>query len=242
MSTPLRASQLYAISQGVNCEGRESCYYCGGPCTQGLLHTERRLSIGMKRTVPAKVLHSPYLCVGCWLFRRQRLTVSFLGGLYKDRQCPVNHSWWVTEKGAWGVGKADCAEVYECLLDPPKKFFLSLLDGGSDNHIQLAVANDNQEVRADTPLNFTVNNIQHTYTTYELSEALKHGPDGKEPGVRALIKIFGNYDGVIEPKQQIVLKEGEKRPVGRPPSLNKNEFTEPKERAVKKVIRRSGGQ
>jgi hypothetical protein len=200
MSSPLLASQLYAISQGHTCAGFHECHWCGGPCDGRLTHDDPPPSIGVRRQ-PCKRPANPYCCLGCWLFRRKRVTVSFLAGGYRDGRSPLHFSWWVTEKGAWALDKDDGPDLYECLLDPPSRFFLAMLDGADVNHLQLAVANDNPpKSPADTKLHFTINGIPHDYTVYELTEALTSSSvAGKEPGVAALVKLLGPYEEMSNP-------------------------------------------
>jgi hypothetical protein len=55
----------------------------------------------------------------------------------------------------------------------------------------------------DTPLDFTVNNIPHIFTVYDLQEAVKHGSTGKEPGARVLIKMLGPWKKPKEEKARV---------------------------------------
>lgn len=209
MSRPLLASELYALSQNGICSGSNECHWCGGPCSSNFPHDDPPPIIGIKARSPCKRPANSYICNGCWLFKRKRITISYLGGGYKDGQCPSFYSWWITEKGAWAITNEDKEELYECLLDPPSKFVLALLDGKSENYLQLAEINNHQDkILGSTPLVFTINNITHYYNVYELTEALINGPDGKEPGVGALLRLLGPYN---------VNEQVEKKGRGRPP-------------------------
>ena len=145
-----------------------------------------------------------------------RVTVRFLSGDGKgnkgflDRQCPQHHSWWVTPEGAFVVKPKDGDLIYRLLLAPPRSFALLLIDNSPVNLIQLAVANDKVEIKGDTPLEFTINGVVHSYTVYEMEHALKHGPEGK-PGIMALMKIFG------KPSADLIAKDEQpKAKLGRP--------------------------
>lgn len=131
---------------------------------------------------------------------------------YMDRQTAPKWSWLVTESQAWALRREDAAELYNVLLSPPLKFFLSFRDGENPplNYLQLCLANDLTAISGDTKLNFTVNNIPHTYTVYELEDVLTGGNiNGKEPGVQALVRMLGLRQSDVE-----------KRGVGRPPATD----------------------
>lgn len=124
--------------------------------------------------------------------------------------------------------------LHKKLLEPPLCFSLSIilnpiLSGkleilhATENHIQMGFVNENKSIRADTILDFTINNIKHQYCVYELEQAMKHGTDGKMPGVGALGKLFG-IPAQIEPS-------GEKK-MGRPPDKERNS-----EKAVRRVVK-----
>jgi hypothetical protein len=112
----------------------------------------------------------------------------------------------------------DVEKLYECLLKPPRRFFLSLKTStGIETLLQLAQLNDYQGMHADMPLGFTVNNIPHTYSIYELTEAIKNGPANYGPGVNALFRELGQPAESIKrkftpPPEQVVEKKGAGRP------------------------------
>lgn len=206
---PLTASDLYALAHGTKNEGEERCHWCGSACKREWLHDDPPPMIGVRCDLRyTKIPGSHYYCRGCWLFKRNRITVNFLTGGYKDSQDPQKHSWFITETTSSVLELSkDKTELYEQLLSPPLRFTLALLDGvGSTNHLQSMVVNDNTSgINANTPLLFTINDIVHTYTPYELDTGLKQGADGRIPGVRALIRLLGEY-----------VREEEKRGRGRP--------------------------
>lgn len=216
MSSVLLASELYAISQSNRCIGEERCHWCNAPCQRLWIHDEPPAVIGVKRDRLARNQNGVFICVGCWLWRRGSVTVNFLShsdgnGLpnYKDRQKATNWSWLVTETQAWALRREDASELYSILLSPPLRFFLSLLDGDKPppNHLQMCLANDLPSIGGDTKLQFTINNIPHAYTIYELEDVLTGGDlNGKESGVRALVNMMG-----------VRQSDKEKRGVGRPP-------------------------
>jgi hypothetical protein len=206
------ASELYAVSQGKICSGPEECYWCSGPCGRANVHDDLTpvFHTSNRNRTLAKRPGNAYVCEGCWMWRRKRVTAFFLSEGFKDGQCPMDHSWWVTDEAAWAVRvPQDARSLYTELLEPPLVFCLALIDGpGARNHVQQAVANELTEIKADTPLAFTLNGIPHEYTVYELDRALRaNDPAGKRPGVGALMRILG-------PCQ--LPTEEEKKAVGRP--------------------------
>ena len=195
------SSELYAVSQNTVCSGPEFCYWCSSPCNREYQHGDAPPIPFQKRHSLARKPSEPWICAGCYLWRQPSVTARFLLPAddkatrpFKDRQCPVNHSWLVTEQAAWAIIFESHAELYRRLLAPPKLFLLSLLsDKSIPNHLQLCQVNEHAEVAADTPLAFTIDNIPHTYTVYELEEAIRNGPAGKEPGVQALCRLLGPF-------------------------------------------------
>lgn len=200
----ITASALYAISQGGKSDaGDQECHWCAGKCPRIWKHDEPPLPyfvrVQDRARSPARRPANLWICRGCWQFRWKRVTLPFLSGGFKDGQCLINHSIWITEEGAWGIRTGDAVdreELYKKLLNPPLRFCLGLLDGnGMTNHLQLMAVNDNVNgVNAQTVLEFTVNNILHHYTPYELETALRHGTQGKPPGVAALVRLLGPYE------------------------------------------------
>lgn len=190
----MTASELYAISQSTKCGGDDECYWCGSPCTKAMPHWETPAVAGTN--TPRKFAARPgnqYMCVGCWMWRRRRVTAQFVGGGFKDGQAINLHSWWITTAGAYAIRQGDETALYDRLLAPPGRFCLALLEGGCRNEIQLMTTNDLKSVTVETPLAFTINNVRQTYTVYELEEGLTYGTEGKMPGVRELIRILGAY-------------------------------------------------
>ena len=240
------ASQLYALSQGSECFGKEECHYCGAPCTQHIYHNEPTLIPGMRRAYVAKRPGNSFVCLGCWLWRRKSITAEWLDqmatacerkewrtGELKDRQTPAYHSWLIIKEKAWAVklftemgGVIPINNrIYQILLDPPCLFCLSLVEGCS-NHLQLSVANENEIVKAETPLTFTFNGIPYVYTVYELEDELRNSSGGKLPGVSQLIRLLGPCD--LFPTEEKVVK------MGRPEALKGGHITQ------KRVVAASG--
>lgn len=213
------ATELYANSQGMICEGDVICHWCGAHCQRRYLHDDPPPIPFVRSRSSARFPSNPYICKGCWLFRRKRLTVWNLGGEFKDGQCPINHSWWITSCESLVIDDNCRVGLYEYLLRPPLKFALSLIDGEKiENLLHFCPVNDHEKILGDTPLLFHLNNIQHAYTVYELTEALKHGTEGKEPGVRALIALLGPYTLAREAPPEDGSSEGKggKKGRGRP--------------------------
>jgi hypothetical protein len=201
------ASCLFAISQGAINKGVCECYWCGAGCSQLYRHEEPPLVLGIRRGPQGpKRPANPYICMGCWLWRRKRVTVEYLDKSMQDIQSAPNHSWFITESNAWALRVKEASFIYEKLLNPPLRFVLSFvinnpvlsgkldLPNNTSNHLHLCEVNDFLEIKNNTPLHFTINNILHKYSTYELEEALKtNNTQGREPGVRALVEMLGSH-------------------------------------------------
>lgn len=214
----LSAAQLYALSQSSECRGPEECHWCCSPCAQLWIHDDPPPMIGVKRVL-AKRPGNQHICVGCWLFRRRRTTIKFLSGKLLDARCLCNFPLVITRKDAHAIDyKEDKEALYKMLLSPDEELVLALLDGSKEaNHLQLMIYNNLKDAKADTPIHFTLNNIPHNYTVYELTEAIKSGDvEGKSPGVAALFRLLGEYQfpevkkGVGRPTKEHI------RPIDKP--------------------------
>ena len=223
-SAKLTATQIYTLSQNKKpSKGKESCHFCSSPCDLSLVHNEPKADIGTKRTYLAKMPGSPYTCLGCWLFRRPRLTIRFLDKTYIDGKCPIDWSWFITETEALSFKSINMSPfVYKILLNPPLKFVLAIVEDSIKNHPQLMVSNDLESIEKDTKLNYTFNGRHFVYTIYELEQALRHGTQGIEPGVQELVRRFGPHQLPAEEEDSI---EG---PGRRPPMEDA--------KALKKVV------
>lgn len=223
----MTASDLFAVSQGsINFDAgtNQQCHWCGSKCNMDWRHDDLAPIPFQKNKNQAKYPSSHYICVGCWLWRRARVTVTFLDGLYKDSQSASRHSWWITDSDARSIN-ADCQKgLHPYLLSPPNRFVLSLTDGKTPNHLHLAVANDISIIESSTPLFFTFNNIVSEYTVYDLEVALKDKDASRTPGVRVLLNWFTPWESVQAEK---------KRNVGKPKEIQVTDTT-------KKVIQVSG--
>lgn len=222
------APAMYAAACGRECTGPDRCYWCGAPCPRLLPHDDPRPTLGMKANPHARCPGNQYQCNGCWLFARKKVTVRWVAGDFTDGLTPARLSWWITPNAAAGIRPGpDSHAMYAILLRPPLRFTLSLLAGTNQppNRLQMALANDHREIKAGTPLTFTINGIPFAYTVYELEEALKTGDaSGCEPGVRELTKLLGDYPPL---KPQKIEKQG--RPPGSrtQPNITKDVVTAP---------------
>ncbi len=165
------------------------------------------------------------------------MSVRFLGGGLLDGQDARNHSWWITEEGAWALqGIKDFIRLYQILIKPPKKFVLSLRVPGDkvDNLIQLAVANDPGGILAETELHYTLNNTQSSFTIYELIEAIRNGPGPYGPGINGLWGFLGEPPDDLKRKYPPLKDEESKRGKGRPLPKEDSKYT------TKKVVVASG--
>lgn len=206
----LLASEVFAISQGHRCEGIDECHWCSAPCPKLWTHDDPPNFVIAQRSKLrslARRAANAYICKGCWLYRRTSVTVNYLSGGQKDRQVPSKQCWFVTEKGAWGVRPQDGIALFRNLLNPPDRFWLSLLtEPNLCNHLQLCINNDIKEFSPQEELIFTVNGVPHTYTVSELDLFTKGKQEATSSGLLALIRIFGRPP----------IEEQEKRGRGRP--------------------------
>lgn len=122
------------------------------------------------------------------------MTINYMDKSWKDSQSPQTHSWVITDTSAVVPSNKCKEEVYKFLMNPPKRFVLSLLNKEKVNLLHVALLNDNNDLEAGTELKFTIDNTPYQYTVYEFEKGLREGTTGKEPGVRALIDLFGKID------------------------------------------------
>lgn len=238
---PSRASEFFALTQATKCEGEDHCHWCGAPCKRYWFHDEKPPVPFVKSPSLARNPASPYICVGCWLWRKKSVTVKFLDNkTLKDSQTPCNHSWYITLSGSWALRKEDLPDLIVKLLNPPDQFILSFVElpsynndvlrgrnghshsGTNLNHLQFCVANNPGPIELGTPLWFTVNNTPFKFTLYELQDAIvKQDAVGKEPGVRELLRITGMPSKEVVPEKlhtPTADVNGEKKDRGRPPA------------------------
>lgn len=204
------ASDLFCLSQGtINWSSKsieelkkkasnaiDKCHYCASPCERTFFHDDPIIMPFSKQPKSkAKCPSNAYICHGCYLWKRKRVTIKFLDNSIKDSQCPMNHSWYITKDDARAINDNSKLLLYKHLLKPDNSFVLSLLDNGNKekNELFLSILNDIAEIKGDTVLHFTLNNIPHTYTIYDLESALRSPEVGKTPGVRALIEFCGPF-------------------------------------------------
>jgi hypothetical protein len=198
------ASELFAMSQGSKCVGQEECHWCTSKCSRLWQHDEPAPLYFTKNKSYAKRPGSNYICIGCWLWRRKRVTVFFLDGELKDGQEACNHSWLITKEEAKAINIKKPEDVYPVLLAPPKEFSLSFIEAKDQkNFLQMKVVNSYEVIKTETNLEFTIDNIVHSYNVYELQEALKHGGNGKEPGVQALLRLLGPWSNPEENGKEV---------------------------------------
>lgn len=199
----LTAPWLYARSQSTDCSGPEQCHWCTAPCKRlgTRVHDDPPPAILTRWLTRARCRNSAYICEGCWQWGRRSITACFLGGGFKDRQAPKNHSWLITQEGAYAVlqpaqfitihGKSPVGPhpLWDWLLNPDNSFVLSIR-GSEDNLLYLSPVNDCIEIKGNTPLSFSHNNLPLSFTVADI-EAARQSGQSNEPGVRRLIELFG---------------------------------------------------
>lgn len=225
----IRPGQFYAQANGVRCEGSLACHWCKAPCTNAWRHNEPLPTPFVRSPRSTAMLpHSPFVCLGCFLYLRPSTTVNFISGTYRDRQPPIKHSWLITENACRAIRptvKEDKLLLLKFLLEPPSRFILMLLtDSSGPNHLHLASVNDPGGIIGGTELNYTLDNKLLTYSPYELQVACVPedksktsekrdryrdpgigGLNGKLPGVSTLLRWIGEdvvqqIDFKIEPE------------------------------------------
>jgi hypothetical protein len=219
----LRASELFAIAMGTHNQGEDECHWCGSPCRRLWEHGDVQPLPFQRSPSTARRPGNGYECEGCHIYRYRSVTVNFLNGRQRqlgrlpvarllDRQMACWHSWWITEEGAWALQAMDHGKLYRLLLRPPLRFILALKTAlFRSNDIHMASANDHESIRADTTLSFTLDHILHTYTVYELEQALRHGPTGKEPGVQVLLRHLGTAPADLLAEDRVSTNRGRPR-------------------------------
>ncbi len=221
----LLASQLYATYFTSPSYGDQQCHWCGGPCNIAILHDDPPpipFVRGSKNRFQAKCLNSLYVCKGCWYYRRPRMTVRFLDGELKDGKSTMEYSWLLKKDGAYAIRKEGFEKLWEFLVKPEEIWCLAFLQGGEKlNHIQQFVVNHIKNLKADTPIQFTVNGIPHIYTIYELEESRKVGSEGMQAGTRFLFDLLQKVIPALpleEPKEKgrPTTKDGHNHPAHRP--------------------------
>lgn len=238
-SERMLASDLYAMAHTTKNEGLEECHWCSAPCKQLWIHDDLPPIPFTRSNSTARRPANHFICIGCWRWHWKFTSVRFLNGDMIDRQSPKKHSWWITKNDARTIRDRDYKLLYELLLKPPTTFCLCLILDGYENLLQSAIVNNNEIVKADTQLRFTINNIPHTYTCYDLENALTaDDPSGLEPGVTSLIRFLGPYN----PTSISEMPGGDKKKaIGRPTTKNGKDHMDG--RSTKKVMaaRLSGG-
>lgn len=238
------ASEIFALANSSACKGAEKCYYCAAPCDMRVRHEEAPPLVGFRpKDALVRCPASAWMCVGCALWRRKRVTALFMGGGLRDGQSPRAHSWLVTPGAALAIQPHSVRELYRTLLNPPCVFFLTLLEGANPPAVMphMIPTNENAVVEPQTQLRFTVNGIVLTYSVYDLRQAVREDW-AADPGVTALVRLFGRppKELVPEPEHGEVKREEPEvvRKVGRPPVPPR----QPDKRVplVREVVRMSG--
>lgn len=212
--------QLYAESLGKYCEGSEKCYWCSAPCNRKWLHGNGPNLPFRQYKEPVNCVASSHICIGCWLFRRPRVTIDFLNDEREDFRSPRHQSWIITESWHKAINKNCIDKVYNFLLNPELPFALLLIDEAEHNYAQSGVVNLEQELKDTTNLSYSLDGHVHTYTIYELQEALQNGPEGKEPGVQTLLRVLKTPTPAIDLTSLEDIEEPEVRGRGRPKNKN----------------------
>lgn len=243
-SAKLTASMLFARAHNLehlhtNGNGLSpwKCHWCGAPCDNKFPHDDPPPVPFTRSKSTAKFPGESYCCRGCVAWRWPKRTIDFLASGQKDGQQAKNYSWYITDQAAYGLrNRQDFEMLWDRLLQPPKRFVLTLkaFGDGCENLLQLALINDPGGIIASTPLYFTLSNIEHNYSVYELEEALRNGPNAYGPGIRALWKFLGDPPEALKKRYPSVREEENRRGRGRPQPIKDSKYT------TMKVILASG--
>src|SRR5258708_35845025 len=121
----ITAADLYALSQGCKNSGPDSCHWCSSACQKLLTHDDVIPMPFVKSRHPTKRPGNGYICLGCWLWRKKRTTITYLAGGYKDGQTAKDHSWLITETTANVIAsEEDFNKLYGFLVKPTGSFAL----------------------------------------------------------------------------------------------------------------------
>jgi hypothetical protein len=193
--TPWNTPRLFAHAHGQEIRGPARCHWCGNPCDRLWPHDDLPPLPFTKQKYHALCPSEPWVCVGCWLYRRKRVTLRFFSGDFRDGQAAGDHSWLLTEGGFWGLSPycLKSPQLREFFLKPPLRWALAVRDGREPPAclIHRTPLNDLPEVQVGSLLRFTINNVEHTYSVFELSQAMAHGTPGKQAGTRELFRLLG---------------------------------------------------
>ena len=189
------ATDLYAISEGKKNEGHWECHWCTAACDSSMVHDDPPpIPFVSRGKSNAKRPTMPYICLGCWLWRRKSLSIFSLSGkLLKDRQTPRDWSWFITPVDARVIIPDDYPLLREMLLNPPSRFAL-IVKVDDPVEIHRTVANDNQTVTVGTQLHFTVDHVLHSWTPAGLEHAIRNGEQGSDAGCRYLSKWLAPWN------------------------------------------------
>lgn len=201
----MTSSELYALSQDTKCTGNLECHWCGSPCQQLWTHDNYSILPYKHNLYPCKKPSNPYICIGCWMLRRKRVTIPFIDGTYKDGQCPIHFSWLITRDFSTSISislDTHKKRLVDFLIKPPLQFCLSIITR-SPNNLQMCKINDFQEIKLDTSLLFYVDGIEFQYSVYELEQAKIHGPEGMSPGTNWLVKYLEIKQTKSEPQTKL---------------------------------------
>jgi len=211
----IRSGELFAIAHGKKCKGSFECHWCASPCEHKWPHNDLIIPFVRSSSFAQRPANS-FICEGCYLYQRPSITVISLSGKYKDRSSLTNNSWLLTSENVRIITSEDedTQALYKILLNPPHVFALSLASTFNDKktHLHCAHVNELSAVKADTAIKYTLDNKVQSYTVYELEEALKHGSEGKMPGVRLLVDMLGPYEGIQSNEMIEEVKRGKGRP------------------------------
>jgi len=195
---------LWAVAHGDTCSGKYECHWCGNPCKDEVVHDDHP-PIPFVRNSRSSALRpgNAFICKGCQIFRRKRITVTGLGGGFADSKNSKDFSWWCSERGAWILEKKDFPVLYPILLTPPLKFVLALRDSsGGDNVVHMMVCNAHEQIKANTELFFTINGVKHNFCLYDLQSCIVDNIGSSSPGVAALVRFLGKPPDIITTSQE----------------------------------------
>lgn len=136
--------QLYAMAHGVQCDGDQSCFYCGAPA-DGSHRTSDYLKPTFSGLNDVACPGSSVVCSGCVLALRDTAVVEMLDGQQRDmkRIAVRAWSWLVTPTRALAASKAHLSELRGLCLEGPgeQPWGLCLSDSGQKHLLYRGVVN-----------------------------------------------------------------------------------------------------
>lgn len=185
----MTAPQLLAKANGIECEGKERCFWCGAPADE--IYAPPSGFVGWGEVVSPGSL---FICAGCRIATDE-----------SDRaRRPRMWSWLITAGGADGRTKGEIDTIQRWCLSPPKPPFAIVVAASGQKHlIYRAPVNHSRDL---VTVQFELDRV--TYRPVDLAERLvlakrvcaaSGKPALVEPPTARLVARIANYYEDFEP-------------------------------------------